>query len=417
MNEALSTSMRFDAFFSSAERHLPEALRLIQSLVEVNSYTANASGVAEVAQKTVTAFESLGFSAKFVPCLTPDTGPHLLLSRSGSGDPIVFVTHSDTVFPPEEEQSENFHWDERSEEGRIYGPGTIDNKGGTGLIWLLMKILLDEAPQIVEEHAWLVAANAAEEIVGDDFAQVVSVHCGGRARAILVFEGGPREDGQWHIVTSRKGRSTWRLDAIGRAAHAGSSHASGINAIDALAETLPKVAAWTSDKENRTVNIGHIGGGTVVNRVPHEAFAEWECRASDPDSLAKADAFFESLSGSASNEAQLISHRTGHTGAWPGGVDTDGLVAAWQKVGEEIDQPVRPVARGGLSDANHLWHLGPTLDGLGPSGANAHASVRSEDGLKLPEYIEVSSLVPKAVLNAAALLEWLSLSFSEMAET
>jgi glutamate carboxypeptidase len=61
------------------------------------------------------------------------------------------------------------------------------------------------------------------------------------------------------------------------------------------------------------------------------------------------------------------------------------------------------VPRGGLSDANHLWQLGPTLDGLGPWGANAHCSERSADGSKLPEYLQVSSLVPKTVMNVLAL--------------
>jgi glutamate carboxypeptidase len=40
---------------------------------------------------------------------------------------------------------------------------------------------------------------------------------------------------------------------------------------------------------------------------------------------------------------------------------------------------------------------------LGPWGANAHCSERSADGSKLPEYLQVSSLVPKTVMNVLAL--------------
>ena len=60
--------------------------------------------------------------------------------------------------------------------------------------------------------------------------------------------------------------------------------------------------------------------------------------------------------------------------------------------------------RGGLSSANHLSLLGPTLDGLGPFGGNAHCSERTADGSKLPEYVDPASFVPKAVMNALALL-------------
>ena len=65
-------------------------------------------------------------------------------------------------------------------------------------------------------------------------------------------------------------------------------------------------------------------------------------------------------------------------------------------------------ARGGLSDGNFLWEVLPTIDGLGPAGDNDHCSERSADGSKLPEYCEVSSFVPKAALNAVAILRLLS---------
>lgn len=392
------------AFSAAAETHLPEALRILRRLVEVNSFTTNGDGVAKVARITEEIFQPLGFSAEFIPCATAGGGPHVLLCKTGPGDPIVLVTHSDTVFPPEEEAAEDFHWDERPGEGRIYGPGTIDNKGGTVLIWLMLRVLHDLAPEVLESASWMVAANAAEEVTGDDFTVAVSQRCGGKARAVLVFEGGPVEDGVWHFVVSRKGRSTWRLDAVGRASHAGSKHQDGINAIDALAEAIPFITALNSIKEERTVNVGRIEGGTVVNRVPHEAVAEWECRARTPSSLEEADVAFAALAGIASNGATLSPVRTGYTTPWAGGEGTNDLFAIWKEVGTRMGLSTLAVPRGGLSDANHLWQLGPTLDGLGPLGGNAHASVRSADGAKLPEYIEPASLVPKATLNALALI-------------
>lgn len=390
----------------SAERHLPAALDLLRELVGINSFTANAAGVEAVAKRTAEAFAPLGFEASLVPCTTPGTGPHLFLTRKGAGSaPIVLVTHSDTVFPPEEEARNDFKWDERPEEGRIYGPGSIDNKGGTILIWLLLQALRDCAPEIFDSTHWVVAANAAEEITGDDFGLATTRLCGGKARAVLVFEGGPVDGQGWHIVSSRKGRSTWKLSAAGRAAHAGSKHHEGINAIDALARVLPDIAAQTSAAEDRTVNIGMVSGGTVVNRVPHEAVAEWECRAVEPAALQRADDFFASLSGTAANGTRLTAERTGYTSPWPGGAESESLFRVWHEAAAEMGLQAISVPRGGLSDANHLWHLAPTLDGLGPCGGNAHCSERTADGSKLPEYLEPETLVPKAVMNALALVK------------
>ena len=391
---------------SAAERHLPAALHLLRQLVGVNSFTSNAAGVDEVARLTAAAFAPLGFEAELVPCTTPGTGHHLFLTRRGAGGlPIVLVTHSDTVFPPEEERQNDFRWDERPQEGRIYGPGTVDNKGGTVLIWLILQMLRDAAPEAFERGHWMVAANAAEEIIGDDFGRATAERCQQAARAVLVFEGGPVDERGWHIVTSRKGRSTWRLSAAGKAAHAGSKHHEGINAIDALARVLPDVAAQTSAAAERTVNIGLIHGGTVVNRVPHEAYAEWECRATEPAALQQADDFFASLSGTAPNGATLTAECTGQTAAWPGGAECQSLYRLWQEAAAQMNLTTLSVPRGGLSDANHLWHLAPTLDGLGPYGNNAHCSERSADGSKLPEYVEPASFVPKAVMNALALTQ------------
>lgn len=394
---------------ASAEKHLPAALDLLRRLVAINSFTANAEGVDEVARVTAEAFAPLGFAAELVPCTTPGTGHHLFLTHRGQGgEPIVLVTHSDTVFPPEEEQLNDFKWDERPDEGRIYGPGTVDNKGGTVLIWLMLQVLRDVAPEVFENTHWLVAANAAEEITGDDFGRATCELCGGKARAVLVYEGGPVDEQGWHIVTSRKGRSTWKLSAEGRAAHAGSKHHEGINAIDALAGVLPEISALTNAEAERTVNIGMIHGGTVVNRVPHEAVAEWECRATEPAALQEADDFFASLSGMAANGAKLTAERTGHTDAWPGGSESESLFRLWHEAAAQMNLRALSVPRGGLSDANHLWHLAPTLDGLGPYGANAHCSERTTDGSKLPEYVEPGSFVPKAVMNALALMRLVS---------
>lgn len=393
---------------ASAEKHFPAALELLRKLVAVNSFTANPAGVDQVARLTAEAFDPFGFTAEFAPCAIPGTGPHLFLTHRGQGgDPIVLVTHSDTVFPVEEEQRNDFQWDDRPDEGRIYGPGTVDIKGGTVLIWIMLQILREVDPETFERTHWLIAANAAEEVTGDDFGRATIQRCEGRARAVLVFEGGPVDERGWHIVSSRKGRSTWKLTASGKGAHAGSQHREGINAIDALARVLPDIAAQTNTAEERTVNIGMIQGGTVVNRVPHEASAEWECRATDPSALQRADDFFASLTGTAANGAKLKAERTGFTAAWPGSLESEALFHLWHEAASALGLTAISVPRGGLSDANHLWQLAPTLDGLGPCGGNAHCSERTSDGSKLPEYVEPASFIPKAVMNALALTKLL----------
>jgi glutamate carboxypeptidase len=92
------------------------------------------------------------------------------------------------------------------------------------------------------------------------------------------------------------------------------------------------------------------------------------------------------------------------TPPWPRNQATDRLLALWQAAGQRFDLAIAPQERGGLSDGNAVWPYIPTLDGLGPSGGNAHCSEHSPDGSKEQEYVSPSSFVPKALVNIVGLL-------------
>lgn len=396
----------------AAERRLPHALAWLRELVGVNSFTTNAAGVAEQARLTAAGFAALGFEAETVPALQAGHGPHLFLRRRGSkpasdGLPVVLVTHLDTVFPPEEEARNAFHWRESAAEDRLYGPGTVDNKGGTVLIRLMLEALKEAAPETFEGTDFLIAANAAEEVIGSDFADRVKERCLRGARAVLVFEGGPVEAGRHHLVTARKGRLECRIDCFGRAAHAGSAHQDGINAVLGLAALLPRVAALADPERELSVNVASVQGGTVLNRVPHHASAELEMRAYEPQVLDAAEQALQSLAGLQPGGARIEVTRLGRTQPWPGGPGSADLLAHWEAAAAALGLATVEKKRGGLSDANYLHDLGPTLDALGPFGSNAHCSEWDPEQGKVPEFVQPSSFAPKAALNAMALVSLL----------
>lgn len=396
---------------AAATRHLPSALTWLRRMVDCNSFTANASGVDAVGRLTADCFADLDFTPEFVPSLHPDHGHHLFLHRPATEPapgqkPILFVTHLDTVFPPDEESRNHFYWHESPEEDCIHGPGVVDNKGGTIMIWLILQILRDVAPQFLAQNHLIIAANAAEEVIGSDFAQRTAERCPEGARAVLVFEGGPIEDSiRHHLVIARKGRLEMRIDCYGKGAHAGSNLHHGINAIVELSQKIPQITALNDPSQNLTLNIANIHGGTVLNRVPHHARVEFEVRAYDPIILTQAEATLHSLSGPTPGGALIEVTTFGRTRAWPGGPETNTLAALWETAAKQCGLETLPTTRGGLSDANYLCALGPTLDGLGPFGDHAHCSETDPASGKRPEFVHPSSFIPKATLNALALLQ------------
>lgn len=393
------------------EANMPHYMALLKRLVDVNSFTANPEGVNENGALVAEAFAELGFSAESVPSINPLYGSHVVLTRRGRTDRrIGLVTHLDTVYPAIEEKLNDFHW--RIEGDRIYGPGTVDIKGGTVMIYMVLDALRHVAPAVFEAYTWIVLANASEEVINHDFGDLCLDRLGPDALACLVFEGGIYRSGEFKIVTARKGMATYRIEVTGKGAHAGVAPERGANAIVQLAQTIQQIASFTDFGRKITFNVGTVAGGTVINRVPHHAVAHVEMRAFDVDVYDEGMAKMRALPQAAS----VVSLATGYPCTvavevlltlppWSPNAATDGLYAAWEAAGAALDYAVVAEQRGGLSDGNLIWQHIPTIDGMGPSGDNSHCSERTADGSKDQEYVDRASFVPKAILNVAAILQ------------
>lgn len=400
---------KFTAFLN---RQLPATLELLRQMVGMNSFSANKAGVNALARFTASQFAELGFTAEYVPSFNPQLGDHLVLTRQGRGTrKLGMISHLDTVFPPEEEARNNFAWRPAGE--KIYGPGTIDIKGGTAMMHLVLSAIREMSLQVFEDVTWVLLLNSSEEVFSPDFGR----HCCERLAggvAGLIFECGSRDKDAYTVVTSRKGRATYRCTVEGRGAHAGGDHERGTNAIVQLAETVQRIATLTDYSKALTFNVGTISGGTVINRVPHQAVAEIEMRAFSTEAYQAGKAAILALSGPGAVRAASDNHPCtvnveviSECPPWPRNDGTERLLAHWQQNAAAIGLSVAREDRGGLSDGNNFWHAVPTLDGLGPLGDNCHCSEQSADGTKEQEYVEVPTFVPKAALDTLAILELL----------
>ena len=378
-------------------------LAILERMVSVNSFTRNAVGVREVARLTANPFAALGFTAEYHPSSRSDIGPHLMLSRPGrSKQTVAIVSHLDTVYTKEEEETNRFYF--RPDGDRLYGPGTGDIKGGTVLALMMLDAIAHVAPNVFQAITWQVGLNAAEEILEPEFSTLFESRLGNNIVAVLVFEGGSLTPGQWPLVVARKGRSQFRVDVEGRGAHAGVAFWQGRNALFDAARLALDLEAISDRNANITVNVGKLEGGTVVNRVPHAAVIEGEMRAFHPNmldaALSRVRCAVDAVSGRGGKAVLSVSE---YVQPWPQNDQTNRLFALWQRAGTELGMEITSEARGGLSDGNFFSARYPTLDGLGPTGANFHCSEQSVDGSKEQEFVLKSSFVPKALLNCVAI--------------
>jgi glutamate carboxypeptidase len=294
-------------------------------------------------------------------------GKHLLCefpaAKRGGGQLLV-LSHSDTVWPMGTLKSMPF----READGRLWGPGTLDMKGGIAIVLFAMRALREL--DIPLPHKVLLQVNSDEE-VGSSSSRALTEKHALASKAVYVVEPGTGLTGK--LKTSRKGVGAYTVAVKGRAAHAGVDFGNGASAIVELARQVEKIAGFTNLDRGLTVNPGVISGGTRSNVIAAEAVAHIDIRVQKLNDFAPLDRKFQSLK---SYDKRCTVSVTGGLNR-PPMERKPGTIALYriaQKVSKAMGVPIEESATGGGSDGNFTAALGiPTLDGLGPVGEGAHA--------------------------------------------
>ena len=355
-------------------------LEVLRELVLVNSFTHNREGVVRVGEMVADLFAPLGFDAERVRSVTETCGDHLFLRRPGDIE-VVLVTHLDTVYPE--------HWEWRIDGDRIYGPGVADIKGGTVLMWMMLRLL---PPELFERVGWTILCNASEEGGCADFPVLARARVPAGAKACLVFE--PAVDDV--VVVARRGAARFRAIFRGREAHSGNAHAEGASAIREMARFIETVESRTDYDRNLTFNVGVASGGTYINCVPGSASCQVDMRTRTRDVYLAERERLLAIAGDGSIEgcSVEIGEMPGYP-PWEPNPDSDRLGRLLVAVAGEQGITLTTGLRNGASDGSHLCDLVPTIDGLGPAGRDFHIAGK--------ESVDASSFEPRARLAAAFL--------------
>lgn len=404
----------------AVNRNAPAVMDTLRQWVGINSFTFNTDGVNQLGKATAEAFAPLGFDPELVPSKEPEAGHHLVLVKPGEAGSksVLFISHLDTVYPPEEQSRLKFAW--REDGDRIYGPGVGDIKGGTAMILLMMKAMAEAEPEKYRRSAFHVFFNATEEGFHHHFSKTVIERLPGNAVACLVME--PVDvvpsPGRMklRLANARKGGFRFKIEVLGKGGHAGNAHENGVNAIRQAARIVEKLESMTDYESGLAFNIGSISGGETPNRIPELARIYGEARATRQADLDKAVAILESLE----EEENLLKSSRGDfsakvkveivPGAPPFEINpsTESLVKVWGQCAGMMRAEVDPVSRGGISDGNFVWQRLPTIDGLGTPGGNIHCAEHNPEEGKEAEFIYRPEFEPKALLNLLGVLALLA---------
>jgi acetylornithine deacetylase/succinyl-diaminopimelate desuccinylase family protein len=260
-----------------------EIINIVSELVRHD--TTNPPGNEHLCKEIVTrCITSLGMEISYHE---KEPGRTNIVGRIGKGrKSIGFVSHMDVVPPGEIEQWNTPPFDPTILEGRIYGRGTLDDKGSFACAYSACKAFLAEHPDF-DGTIYLIAA--ADEEMGSELGIIYLVEeCGLRFDVAIIPDGGRMD----LSIYGEKGILWVEISSAGIQAH-GSTPEIGRNAILPLAELLAGIksldlgAKFDPAFDGWTMNVGTIQGGSSTNTVPAMARATIDFRL--PGGIGKQD--------------------------------------------------------------------------------------------------------------------------------
>ena len=214
-----------------------------------------------------------------LPEVTIDEVGNVLARRTGSGagETVAIVAHLDTVFPAGTDVTVRRRGD------RLYAPGIGDNT--RGLVLLLNVATALERAGVRTSADILFVGSVGEEGLGDL-----------RGIRHLLRRGGPRVDqmiaidggSDSRVVNRALGSRRYRVTVTGPGGHSWGDFGLA-NPVHALGRATfyfdEAAAAVVNTGSPASYNVGRVGGGTSVNAVPHDSWAEIDMRSVDPDQV------------------------------------------------------------------------------------------------------------------------------------
>lgn len=359
----------------------------LKRAVEVESPSLDKQAVDRVGDHLAGLFAEAGARVERLP--RTDRGDILRLEWGEGREPgqTLVLCHRDTVFAVGDIAKNPL----RIENGRLYGPGTCDMKGGIILFLWALRCMRDLG---AKPRRKVVALITSDEELGSRAAREVIEAEARRSAVALVPESPLGPTGA--LKTWRKGTARYVITAHGKAAHSGVDPTKGISAIEEVAHHVLTLQRMTNMAVGTTVNVGVVHGGSRPNVVAESCSIDVDVRFKTMEEANRVDGIIRGLQPVLPGARLTVE----------GGINrppmerNEATVALFQKaqdLARDLGFAIDEAGTGGGSDGNFTSAVGcPTLDGLGAAGEGLHT---------LGEYVLVDRLPERAALMTRLLQE------------
>jgi glutamate carboxypeptidase len=376
------------------DSNLPQSLRELEQVVNMNSGTLNLPGVKAVGNVFLKQFEELGFDTEWVDGSDFERAGHVVAKYGTKGPKILMIGHLDTVFT----KDDPFQSFTPLDNNMVAGPGITDMKGGNVIIVSVLRALKEL--NLLDNMSVTVVMTGDEESSGKPLSasKKALIDAAKWADIALGFE-----DGDSNIKTAviaRRGSVNWTLDVKGRPAHSSQifSDDIGYGAIFETARILNSFREQLAGYGNLTFNPGVLLAGTTIdydgkntvgeafgkrNVVAQTATVTGGIRAQTPEELEHAKKVMHKIV----NENLLHTSATlvigdGYPPMAPRQENYD-LLAIYSDVSESLGygkvEAVNPRNAGAADISFTANYVDMAMDGLGLMGSGGHTKDEMAD--------------------------------------
>lgn len=246
-----------------------EIISLWKEIVNIESYTNCKESVNRLAEKLKCEFEKEGLDCDLID--VGNNGSTLVgtLGSNRNEKPIIFSGHMDTVFEIGTFGENPF----KIMEGRAYGPGVLDMKGGIVISLYVIKALNKIG---YKDRPIKIVFSGDEEIGHKDSngGDLILKEAKGGLCAFNMETGLVDNS----LCVGRKGRIGCNIHVKGVETHAGNDFEGGRNAIEEMANKILQIQKLTNLEVGTTASVSIIKGGRVSNSIPEDCSIEVDLR-------------------------------------------------------------------------------------------------------------------------------------------
>ena len=260
--------------FTFIDEHKEDMVQDLRTFADLEGHFEEKDNVLKARTWLQQQLEKEGFACRFREVADDRCGIMIAeLGMDRPGKPIIFSGHCDTVHYTGSFGGEN---PTVIKDGKIFGPGVLDMKGG-----LIIALYVAKALNFIQykEHPikLIVVGEEESDHVGNDGDKILTAESKG---ALCCFN---METGQMNnsLCTQKKSQFTYYLSVDGVGGHAGNDFLKGRNAINEAVYKIQKIIVLTDLSVGTTVTTAVIKGGGHTSGIADHCEVVFDVRVTN----------------------------------------------------------------------------------------------------------------------------------------